>query len=309
MKPVVICGPTASGKTKLAIELALLYNGEIISADSMQIYKGMDVGTSKATLLEQSKVKHYMIDVAEPGDEFSAALYSEMAAKCVSEIESKGKTPFICGGTGLYINALISGASFPAKPEDPSIRSDLMKKVASSGVGPLLSELERVDPDSAKRLHPADIKRIVRALEVYYASGKTVTQLNEESRSVKPRYDPVFIGIMPASREILYDRINERVDQMIRDGLVTEVESLYKSGKLKGTAAQAIGYKELLDHIKGAEDLSSAVETIKRKTRNYAKRQLTWFRADKRINFIEYDKGDDFDSILRKATLFLSDRV
>ena len=306
-KAVVICGPTASGKTRLSIELAKRLGGEIISADSMQIYKGMDIGTSKPTLKEQAGIKHYMLDICEPGEDFSVAAYSEMAYKCFNEIISHGKIPIICGGTGLYINALVSGVTFAAKPTNESIRKKLMKKAEILGGDNLLDELFKVDPVSAEKLYPNDIKRIVRALEVYLSSGKTITWYNEQSKKTPPRFDARFIGIMPREREVLYNRIDLRVDEMMRKGLLSEVKSLYESGKLRGTAAQAIGYKEFLNHIIFGENLSLAVDTVKRKTRNYAKRQITWFKADERVKFILYEKNESFDDIVRKSTNYLKD--
>ena len=305
VRPVVVCGPTASGKTALAIALAQKLDGEIVSADSMQIYRGMDIGTAKADESERKAAVHHMLDVAEPGETFSAARYSQEASKITDDIISRGKVPVICGGTGLYINALISGTGFAKSGEETGVRSRLEQEFESFGAEYMLDRLKEVDPESAARLHLNDRKRIIRAMEVYLSTGKTITQFNRESKLVKPRYDAVFIGITPADRQVLYDRINHRVDLMCELGLEDEVRSLYSQGKLCGTAAQAIGYKEMLSYIKGECPLEDALELIKRKSRNYAKRQLTWFKADSRVNWIEYEPGCKIGDLCQKATSFI----
>ena len=288
-KPVVVCGPTASGKTRLAVFLAHELDGEIVSADSMQIYRGMDIGTAKPTASEQKEAKHHMIDIADPGEPFSAVRYAAMASPITDDIIGRGKTPIICGGTGLYINALIAGETFAKGGENKKIREMLETEAAEYGNAQLMEKLEKVDPEAASRLHLRDTKRIIRALEVFCSTGKTITQFNEESKKAKPKYDAVFIGIRPSSRELLYKRINDRVDEMMNNGFLEEVKSLFYSGKLIGNASQAIGYKELTEYLRSEKSLDQAVSDIKQKTRNYAKRQLTWFNADKRVRFIEYD--------------------
>ena len=303
--PIVICGPTASGKTSLAIALAEHYCGEIVSADSMQIYRGMDIGTAKPTPEEQKRAVHHMIDVADPGEGYSAARYSCEASAVVDNILAQGRTPIICGGTGLYINALISGVDFAKNGEDDGTRNMLEQEFLKKGADQMYKELCAIDPDSASKLHINDKKRIIRALEVYKITGITLSEYNRRSKLVKPRYDAVFIGIAPEERSVLYDRIDRRVDLMISSGLEAEVRALYESGKLCGTASQAIGYKEMLDFIHGDISLECAVELIKRKSRNYAKRQLTWFRNDKRVNWINYNISENIVDLCQKATSFI----
>jgi len=301
---IVVCGPTASGKTALAIALAQKLNGEIVSADSMQIYRGMDIGTAKPTADEQRQVVHHMIDVAEPQEVYSAARYAEEASKVVDCLLAQGKTPIVCGGTGLYINALISGGDF-ASFGDGEIRERLKEVLAEKGEEHIHFLLAQVDPESAQKLHVNDTKRVIRALEVYYATGKTISEHNRLSKLKPPRYEAIIIGICPREREVLYERINRRVDDMLSMGLETEVRHLYSCGKLEGTAAQAIGYKEMLGYISGKSSLCECAELIKQKSRNYAKRQLSWFRADKRVNWIYYDKDCEIADLCQKATSFI----
>ncbi len=305
IKPVVVCGPTASGKTALAIALAQRLDGEIVSADSMQIYRGMDIGTAKPDETERKAAVHHMIDVADPGESFSAARYSAEASIVVDDIIARGKTPVICGGTGLYINALISGNDFAKSGEESGVRSQLEEEYRAKGAEHMHSRLMLVDQESAVRLHINDVKRVIRALEVFESTGKTITEHNRLSKLIKPRYDAIFIGITPVDRQVLYDRINIRVDRMLELGLEKEVRDLYLSEKLTGTAAQAIGYKEMLEYIRGEGTLQQAADMIKQKSRNYAKRQLTWFKADDRVNWVEYDRDYDFDGLCQKATSFI----
>ena len=305
IKPVVVCGPTASGKTALAIALARRLGGEIVCADSMQIYRGMDIGTAKPDIEEQKIAVHHMFDVAEPGEIFSAARYSAEASVITDDIISRGKTPIICGGTGLYINALISGTDFAKNGEDNGVRARLEEQYRTFGAETLHSRLCEIDPDSGKRLHVNDIKRIIRALEVFVVTGKTITEHNRLSKLQKPRYDAVFIGISPIDRQMLYDRINRRVDLMFELGLEDEVRRLFDAGKLVGTAAQAIGYKEMLAYINGEATLEQASDLIKQKSRNYAKRQLTWFKSDERVNWVEYGSDYNIDGLCQKATSFI----
>ena len=305
IKPVVVCGPTASGKTALAIALAQRLNGEIVSADSMQIYRGMDIGTAKPDEDERAAAMHHMIDIADPGEVFSAARYSQQASVIVDDIIARGKTPIICGGTGLYINALVSGNDFAKNSEDNGIRARLEEEYRSKGAEHIHNRLRLVDPESADRLHVNDIKRVIRALEVFELTGKTITEHNRRSKLIKPRYDAVFIGIAPVDRQVLYERINIRVDRMLELGLEREVGELYSAGKLTGTASQAIGYKEMLSYINGEGTLQQAADMIKQKSRNYAKRQLTWFKSDERVRWVEYDRDFNFDGLCQKATSFI----
>lgn len=305
-KIIVVCGATASGKTGLSIELAKRYNAEIVSADSMQIYKYMDIGTAKATEEEQQGIKHHMIDVVMPGEIYSAARYGDEAYDCVCDIVSRGKNVIVCGGTGLYINALIRGNEFPGQNSETGTREKLTREYDDIGGEAMHRKLSEIDPESAQRLHPNDKKRIIRALEVYYDYGITLTEHNKNHKYKANRLNSINICLNPIPRELLYERINRRVDIMFETGLLDETRSLLERGLLNGTAAQAIGYKEVLAYIYGEMTIDEVSELLKRKTRNYAKRQLTWFRSQNDINWLEYSENDKFDDILHKATEILA---
>ncbi len=304
-KIAVIAGPTASGKTELSLVLAERFDGEIVSADSMQIYRGMDIGTAKPSPEERRGIAHHMLDVAEPGEDWSVSRYEQQAAECIEDIFRRGKLPILCGGTGLYINAVISGTEFQVSGADSGIRSRLEAQWDEQGGGVMHERLRAVDPCSADRLHPNDRRRIIRALEVYMLTGESLSEHNRRTRSRPPRYDAVMLGLKTDPRDILYRRIDRRVDEMVRRGLLQEAEALWKKGALRGTAAQAIGYKELAEYFEGREPLDAALDTIRKKSRNYAKRQLTWFQADDRIHWIVYNTPDASDMVAEKATAFL----
>ena len=276
-KILVIGGPTASGKSSLGIELALSKNGEIVSADSMQIYRRMDIGTAKVTKEEQSAVPHHMIDVAEPEENYSVARYVEQASACCDDILSRGRLPVVVGGTGLYIDSLLSGRDFSCEA-DVSLREELGAYYDSVGGERMLAELARFDPDRAAILKANDKKRIVRAFEVYRGTGETITEHDRKTKLLPPRYEYDFIFLNP-ERSILYERIERRVDLMFEKGLVEEVRSLLSSGvPVSATSMQAIGYKETVEYINGAITLDEAVSSIKQGSRRYAKRQVTWFK-------------------------------
>ena len=304
-KVIVVCGATASGKTKLSVELAKLYNAEVVSADSMQIYKYMNIGTAKVTEEETQGIRHHMLDIVMPGEVYSAARYGDEAYKCVEDIFARGKNVVICGGTGLYINALIRGNEFPGQNMETGTRERLTLKYDEIGGEAMHQELSEIDPESAERLHPNDKKRIIRALEVFYDYGITLTEHNRIHKSKADRLDSVTICLNPVSREVLYDRINKRVDIMFEDGLLEETKGLLDNGLLVGTAAQAIGYKEVLGFINGEMTEKEASDLLKQKTRNYAKRQLTWFKSQNKVNWLEYTPDDTFEDILQKATEIL----
>ncbi len=299
-KPELLCilGPTASGKTALSIALAKCVSGEIVSADSMQIYKGMDIATAKPDEREKDGVSHHMIDILEPDEEYSVKRYVEDASECIDGILGRGHVPIVCGGTGLYIDSLLKGRDFASIAEDPKLREALRKRAEKEGGASLLSELSRFDPESAARLHENDLKRIIRAIEVYRVSGTTITQYNESSKLKQPRYRALKLGIRFSDRKVLYDRINRRVDEMMQKGLLDEARRLYDDGKLKGTALQAIGYKELIRVFGGECTVAEAVDDIKQKTRRYAKRQMTWFSRDRDIKWLNLEKGEPFEQIL-----------
>lgn len=307
-KILVICGPTASGKTALAVELALRHRGEVVSADSMQIYRRMDIGTAKPTQAEMRGVPHHMLDVADPEEDFSVARYVDMAAKCVDDILSRGKLPILAGGTGLYIDSLLSGRTFaPFQPDSP-LRGQLEEQLRREGGAAMLARLAQVDPDSAARLHPNDEKRIVRALEVYQSTGKTITQHNLETQAIPPRYDALTLALAFERREDMWSRIDRRVDQMMDQGLVAEVQGLLDSGvPAKCTAMQAIGYKEMAAALLSHGDVSAGAEEVKLRSRQYAKRQLTWFKRNKAARWLLWGREPDFEAALQTSTEYMEE--
>ena len=307
-KILVVSGPTASGKTALAVELALAHNGEVVSADSMQIYRRMDIGTAKPTRAEMRGVPHHMLDVADPEEDFSVARYVELAARRVDDILARGKLPIVAGGTGLYIDSLLSGRTFARFDPDSPLRRELEEELVRRGGAALLEELARVDPDTAARLHPNDGKRIVRALEVYRSTGTTLTAHNAMTRSLPPRYDALTLTLAFQRREDMWDRIDRRVDRMMADGLAEEVRALLDSGVPdRCTAMQAIGYKEMAAALRGDGDTARAAEEIKLRSRQYAKRQLTWFRRNPDARWLLWDREPDLSAALQASTKYLSD--
>ena len=302
MDPIIcVVGPTASGKTKLAVQLAKLYNGEVVSCDSMQIYRHMDIGTAKPTPEEMDGVVHHMIDIVEPGEDFSVGKYVQMADGCVQDILSRGKTAVIAGGTGLYVDSLITGRVFAPTPSTGK-RAQLEAQMRLEGGAVMLDRLRAVDPDAAARLHPADEKRIIRALEVYQETGKTITQHNLETQSLPPRYQPCWIGLDYMDRAVLYGRIDLRVELMLQAGLLDEIRSLLARGiSPQTTAMQAIGYKEFFSALDGSCSLQEAAALVQQRSRNYAKRQLTWFRRNPDIRWLRLSGQESFDEILALA--------
>ena len=303
---IVLSGPTASGKSALGVLLAETLGGEIISADSMQIYRRMDIGTAKPTAEETRGIAHHMIDVAEPEEDYSVARYVEEASACAEDILSRGKLPILVGGTGLYIDSLLSGRTFAGGPADPALRTELSERYDEIGAAGLLGELRKVDPERAAKLHPADKKRIVRALEVYILTGKTITQHDAETQAIPPRYDAVRIALDYLDRADLYARIDRRVDVMLERGLVDEVRALLDAGVPRTcTAMQAIGYKEIVRALDGGCSIEEAAEEIRRESRRYAKRQLTWLRRGD-YHWIRFQKTPDLDAARRDSTEFLA---
>lgn len=305
---LVIAGPTASGKTALAIELAILYNGEIISADSMQIYKGMDIATAKPTKEEMKGIPHHLMGFLDRDKDFSVADYLALAREKIAEISNKGKLPVIAGGTGLYISSLLDNVKFDQSPGKSEIREKLLKETEKFGREAMLQRLFEVDEETAKTLHPNNINRIIRALEVYELTGIKMSEHKVMSRCEESPYNACVIGLNFAQRELLYDRINKRVDIMVQKGLVEEAFEIYKHGGLK-TAHQAIGYKELIPYFKGEEPLEACIEKIKQETRRYAKRQLTWFRRDERINWIIMDENTIFENIIDNSKKIIANSI
>ena len=308
-KLVVITGPTASGKTALGVALARRLGGEVVSADSMQIYRGMDIGTAKPTPEEMQGVPHHMIDIADPAENYSVSRYAKEASACVDDILARGKLPIVVGGTGLYIDSLIAGRTFADGTADTALRQELSERYDEIGGEGLLGELRKVDPERAAKLHPADKKRIVRAMEVYILTGRTITQHDAETRAVPPRYDAAKIALDFADRQDLYDRIDRRVDIMVQQGLFDEVRALLAAGvPADCTAMQAIGYKEAVAAVQGKAAPQDAVAAIQLASRRYAKRQLTWLRRDQDLFWLRHEKTPDMDRACRLSTQFLSAR-
>ena len=285
-KVIVICGPTASGKTALSIELAKKINGEIISSDSMQIYKYMDIGTAKTTQEEMQGIKHYLLDFVEPSQRYSVAEFKKDAEKAIEEILQKGKTPIIVGGTGLYVDSLIYGIEYQTIEFDEQYRKQLEERVEKEGLETLYNEAKKIDPQAIEKISLNDKKRILRILEIYKATGKNKTEQEIESRKNGVKYDYKVFAIN-MDREKLYERINKRVDIMIENGLIEEVEKLLEKYKEFPTAMQGLGYKEVVEYLQGKVSKEEMIENIKRETRRYAKRQLTWFRKNKQTIWIE----------------------
>ncbi len=301
---LVIVGPTASGKTALSVECALALNGEIVSADSMQIYKGMSVATAKPTEEEMRGVKHYLTDFLDLEQKYSVADFVCDAAKAIDEICKKNKFPILSGGTGLYIDSLVNNVKFTQADTDFELRQKLSEEFETLGADVMLEKLKMLDYDTAVKLHTSDKKRIIRAFEVFELTGKTMSQLVKESTAEPSLYEPCYIGINFRSRDKLYERINKRVDLMLVNGLVDEAERYYNLSE-KTTASQAIGYKELKPYFDGEISLEQAVENLKKATRHYAKRQLTWFRRNSGINWFYPDDYKNFDDFTSEVTDFI----
>jgi len=284
-KIIAVAGPTASGKTALSIEIAREFNGEIVSCDSMQIYKGMDIGTAKPTEEEKAGILHHMIDIVEPFENYNVVNYKNDAEKVIDDILKRGKLPVVVGGTGLYMDSVLNNVKFSETEEISDKRKKLTDLLEQKGKEYMHSMLKDIDPQSAEKIHPNNTRRVIRALEIYYTTGKTMTQANEESLQPK-KYDSLVIGLS-WDREILNERINKRVDIMVKDGLIEEVTRLKNAGIPKScTAMQAIGYKEIYSYLEGEISLLEAIEKIKLESRKYAKRQMTWFRRNKSINWL-----------------------
>ena len=296
---ICIAGPTASGKTALAVELAKEFNGEVVSCDSMYVYKRMNIGTAKPTLEEMDGIVHHMIDVAEPDEDFSVSKYCEMASPIIDDIVARGKTAIIAGGTGLYMDSLIKGNDFAPFPAT-GVREKLEVQAAEVGFETMLAELRGIDPESAERLK--DLRRVIRALEVYYETGITITEHNRRTQAIPPRYHPLWLGLDFAERSELYRRINLRVDIMLQQGLVEEIQTLLQSGiPPKCTAMQAIGYKEFVAALDGHCTIAEAADEVRKSSRHYAKRQLTWFRRNKKMHWLTRETGEDSEEIIQHA--------
>ncbi len=304
---ICIAGPTASGKTALAVALAKELGGEVVSCDSMQIYRGMDVGTAKPTREEMEGIVHHMIDIVRPDEDFSVSRYCQMAAPIVDDIIARGKTAIIAGGTGLYMDSLIRGNDFAPFPST-GMREKLEAQADREGMEAMLALLTGIDPEAAAKLHLSDRKRIIRALEVYCETGETITAHNRKTQAIPPRYTPVWLGLDFASRAELYSRIDRRVDIMLAKGLVAEIRSLLASGiPDKCTAMQAIGYKEFTAALEGFCSIQEAADLVRKSSRHYAKRQLTWFRRNPAIHWLIRREGEGAAEILNRARQIIRD--
>lgn len=299
-KLIILTGPTAVGKTDLSIKLAKAINGEIISADSIQVYKELNIGSAKITIDEMQGIKHYLVDELDPKDDFNIYVFKEMASEAINEIISKGKIPIIVGGTGFYIQSIIYDIDF-SKEDNSRIRKELEEIAKSKGAEYLHKELEKIDQESALKIHPNNVKRVIRAIEYYKLNNKPISQHNEEESSKEAVYDAKYF-VLDDKRERLYERIDKRVDMMVESGLVDEVKSLYNKGLDSSyNSMQGIGYKEIVEYLDGKCDLDTAINNIKKNTRHFAKRQLTWFRREKNVNWIEkYEYDYDDERILSK---------
>ena len=298
---ICIAGPTASGKTALAVELAKELNGEVVSCDSMQVYRRMDIGTAKPTPEEMQGIRHHMLDVAEPEEDFSVSSYCAMAGPIVDDIVARGKTAIIAGGTGLYMDSLIRGNDFAPFPST-GVREQLDAEADSRGIQVLFDRLKSIDPEAAGKLHLSDRKRIIRALEVYLETGETITAHNRKTQLIPPRYTPIWLGLDFENRADLYRRIDLRVGMMLEAGLVEEIRSLLSSGiPEKCTAMQAIGYKEFVAALDGQCTIEEAADQVRQSSRRYAKRQLTWFRRNPSMHWLIRQPGQDSAEILEAA--------
>ncbi len=296
IKVVVVAGPTASGKTALGVEIAKAFDGEVVSADSMQIYKGMDIATAKPTKEEMQEIPHHLIDFLDREKAFSVADYVELAGEKIRDITSRGKLPVIVGGTGLYISSLIDNIKFPDIKSDPNIRMKIEKEMEEKGREAVFERLKACDPETAAELHYNNTVRVIRALEVFEITGRKLSNFKEESRLEPSPYDAVMLGLNYSDRQKLYERINLRVDKMVEEGLIEEARAVYMTGQMK-TAANAIGFKELIPYFENKADLDECIDKIKQETRRYAKRQLTWFRKNAKIQWVLLDEFDNKEKI------------
>ena len=294
---LVIAGPTASGKTALAVEMAKLYNGEVISADSMQIYKGLNIATAKPTVEEMQGIPHHLIDFLEPDEPFSVADYVALAGKTIREVRSRGKLPIICGGTGLYISSLVDNIIFDDTGSDPAIRARLENQAKEEGVHALWLKLKEIDPETASKVHENNLPRVIRGIEVFELTGTKLSEHKINSRREESPYNACIIGLTAENRQYLYDRIEKRVRIMAENGMVEECRAVWQKGGL-ATAGQAIGYKELVPYFEGEASLEDCLDKIILETRHYAKRQLTWFRRVANISWVKIDNFDESKKII-----------
>ena len=305
---IAVVGPTASGKTALSIDLALELNGEIVSADSKQIYRYMTVGTAAPDMAEQRGVPHHLLQFLQPDELFSVAEYVSLAAKCIRDIHGRNKLPVLTGGTGLYVSSLLDNITFFENKSDPALRKELEELAAEKGNEYLLEELRKIDPELAQTLHPNNLGRVIRGIEAYRLTGITMTEQQKASRSEPSPYDCCVIGLNYRDRQKLYDRIDKRVHVMMENGLLDEIRFLIEKG-YSSTAAQAIGYKEFFDYLNGCGSLEDAIAKVQMESRRYAKRQLTWFRRDPRVNWLYIDDYCDYNELKSAALQLVKNRI
>ena len=304
-KIICVAGPTASGKTRLAVELAKKYDGEVLSCDSMQIYKGMAIGTAAPTIDEMQGVPHHMIGVIDPAEDFSVGKYVELAEPVLQDILSRGKTCIVCGGTGLYADSLLLGRSFAPCPST-GVREALEQEAEQRGIEPLLERLKSIDPEAGAKLHPSDKRRIIRALEVFLETGQTISEHNRKTKLLPPKHEAVWLGLSFENRQDLYDRIDLRVEKMLEAGLLDEIRALLSSGvRPTATSMQAIGYKEYVEALTGGGDLAAATALVQQRSRNYAKRQLTWLRRNEAIHWILQPREPDHKAVFQAARAYI----
>lgn len=291
-KVIIVCGPTASGKTGLAIHIAQNFNGEIISADSMQIYRGLDIGTAKATPEEQAAVKHHLVDIMDPDSPYNVQMFCEMASQAIEDITQRGKIPVIAGGTGLYIESLINGIKFSEQEDNSAIKAELKRELEMHGPAHMYNILRGIDPEYAATVHPNNTVRVLRAIEIYRLTGKSMSRQIADSRPDELPYDCLILGLKTEDREVLYKNINLRVDIMVQQGVLDEAKYVFENRDRFKTCVSAIGYKEFFPYFSGEKSLEECTEKLKQASRNYAKRQLTWFNRMNNINWLYTDKED-----------------
>ncbi|WP_108669351.1 tRNA (adenosine(37)-N6)-dimethylallyltransferase MiaA [Peribacillus acanthi] len=306
-KLIVIIGPTAVGKTKLSVELAQRFNGEVISGDSMQIYRGLDIGTAKITTEEMDGVPHHLIDIKDPKESFNAAEFQELASNVIRTIAQRGNIPIIAGGTGLYIQSLLYQYEFSEAVSDQEFRQEWEQLAQNMGEEYVHNRLSEIDPESASRIHPNNTRRVIRALEIFHLTGVTMTD-TLKAQTMQSRYDFILIGL-DMNRDLLYERINKRVDLMIEQGLINEVMELYNQGIRDVQSIQAIGYKEIYEYLDGKCTLDVAVEKLKQNSRRYAKRQLTWFRNKMNVNWFDMSNVQDFEKKVSEISYFIEGKL
>lgn len=307
-KPIIILtGPTAVGKSSLSIKLAKLLDGEIVSADSMQVYKKMNIGTAKITESEMESVRHHMIDVLNPQDPFSVALFCEMASKCIDDIYERGKLPIIVGGTGFYIQALLYGIDFSLGDENEEYRNELYRFYEDNGVTALHNRLKEIDEESYNTIHENNVKRVIRALEFYHETGIKISDYNKTQRIKESEYNFAYF-VINDDRDKIYQKINERVDKMVRDGLFDEVKMLIDEGYTSCQSMLGIGYKEVVDYYNGITGYEEAIDNIKKETRHYAKKQLTWFKREKEVIYLDKNVYQNDEKMLEKILLVLEEK-